>query len=258
MSFAYVGTELDVFALAENWKRYYGSFSRLSSRATSSRWAPGSAPRHARSATGPPGAGPASSRTPVWREGSARRSPPAPCPAVAARRPRDVSSLPAEDLYDTILYIDVLEHIADDRAELAAAALHLKPGGRLAVLSPAHAWLFTPFDAAIGHHRRYTRKTLAALAPPSLVLERLDYLDSAGLLLSLGNRLFLKSAHPTAAQILLWDRRVVPVSRVLDPLLLRRAGKSVLGIWRRGGEEGTRPAARLDGSNRGRAQGAFL
>ena len=26
MSFAYVGTELDVFALAENWKRYYGSF----------------------------------------------------------------------------------------------------------------------------------------------------------------------------------------------------------------------------------------
>ena len=121
------------------------------------------------------------------------------------------------------------------------------------MLSPAHPWLFTPFDAAIGHYRRYTRKTLAALAPPTLVQERLDYLDSAGLLLSLGNRLFLKSAHPTAAQILLWDRRVVPVSRVLDPLLRRRAGKSVLAIWRRGGEEGAGLAARLNGGNCGRA-----
>jgi SAM-dependent methyltransferase len=145
----------------------------------------------------------------------------------------DVSTLDVDDLYDTILYVDVLEHVADDRAELAAAARHLKPGGRLAVLSPAHEWLFTPFDAAIGHRRRYTRKTLAALAPPRLRLERLDYLDSAGLLLSLGNRLILKRARPTASQILLWDRRVVPVSRLLDQILLRRVGKSVLGIWRR-------------------------
>ena len=86
---------------------------------------------------------------------------------------------------------------------------------------------------AIGHHRRYTRKSLAALAPEGLVRERLDYLDAAGFFLSLGNRLLLKSAHPTAAQILFWDRRVIPVSRVLDPLLLRRAGKSVLAVWRR-------------------------
>ena len=46
--------------------------------------------------------------------------------------------------FDTILYIDVLEHIEDDRAELARAARHLAPGGHLVVLSPAHPWLFSP------------------------------------------------------------------------------------------------------------------
>jgi len=241
MSFAYVGTELDVFALAENWKRYYGSFLApfltgdvlevgAGLGATTRALCDGSARRWTCLEPDPGLA---------LKIGSALASGALPRCCTAATG--DVASLPPDDLYDTILYVDVLEHIADDRAELAAAALHLKPGGRLAVLSPAHAWLFTPFDAAIGHHRRYTRKTLAAVAPPSLVRERLDYLDSAGLFLSLGNRLFLKSAHPTAAQILFWDRRVVPLSRVLDPLLLRSAGKSVLGIWRRSAEEGAVP-----------------
>src|SRR5450432_2619938 len=59
--------------------------------------------------------------------------------------------------FDTIVYIDVLEHIEDDRGELKLAAAHLRPGGRMIVLSPAHQWLFAPFDAAIGHFRRYNR-----------------------------------------------------------------------------------------------------
>jgi SAM-dependent methyltransferase len=233
MSFSYVGTELDVFALAENWKAYYGSFlkpflsgdvlevgaglgatTRVLCDGTQTRWTclePD--PRLAA----------------VIARTAADGALPACCRAVAG----NVASLPASDLYDAILYVDVLEHIADDRGELAAASRHLKPGGRLVVLSPAHAWLYTPFDAAIGHHRRYTKATLAAAAPAGLTRERLDYLDAAGLLLSLGNRLLLRSAHPTAAQILFWDRRVIPVSRVLDRLLGRRAGKSVLGVWRR-------------------------
>jgi SAM-dependent methyltransferase len=240
MSFSYVGTELDVFALADNWKAYYGSFlkpflsgdvlevgaglgatTRALCDGASTRWTC-LEPDPALAAT--------------ISRGISAGALPACCRAVAG----DVAALPADDLYDAILYVDVLEHIRDDRAELAAAARHLKAGGRLAVLSPAHAWLFTPFDAAIGHHRRYTKATLAAASPAELETERLDYLDAAGFFLSLGNRLLLRSAHPTAGQILFWDRRVIPVSRVLDRILGRRAGKSVLGIWRR-----TAPATTL-------------
>jgi SAM-dependent methyltransferase len=134
--------------------------------------------------------------------------------------------------FDAILYLDVLEHIEDDHAEMRRAAEHLKEGGRVIVLAPAHPWLFTPFDAAVGHFRRYTKETLAAAAPPGLRTEKLIYLDSVGLAASLANRLLLKSAMPSHAQIQTWDRLMVPVSRILDPLLGNSAGKSVLGVWR--------------------------
>lgn len=233
MSSTYVGRELDVFALAENWKAYYGSFlspflagdvlevgaglgatTRVLCDGTQSSWT-----------CLEPDAILAGIVARAIADGALPRC----CRAAAG----GVASLAAPDLYDAILYIDVLEHVADDRGELAGAARHLRPGGYLAVLSPAHAWLYTPFDAAIGHHRRYTKETLAAAAPDGLTRERLDYLDAAGLVLSLGNRLLLRSAQPTAAQVLFWDRFVIPVSRLLDRALGRRVGKSVLGIWRR-------------------------
>jgi SAM-dependent methyltransferase len=136
--------------------------------------------------------------------------------------------------FDTILYIDVLEHIADDRAELASAATRLTAGGHIVVLAPAHQWLFTPFDQAIGHHRRYSRPSLRRAAPPELDLVRLVYLDSVGMLASLGNRLLLKSATPGPRQIAVWDRLMVPASRLVDPLLGHTVGKSVLAVWRKG------------------------
>jgi SAM-dependent methyltransferase len=144
-----------------------------------------------------------------------------------------LQSLDPEPRFDTVLYIDVLEHIEDDVAELRQAAARLRPGGRLIVLAPAHQSLFSPFDAAIGHHRRYDRRSLGALRPEGLALERMFYLDSAGLLASAANRLLLRASLPTPAQIRLWDRRLVPVSRVLDPVLAHRAGKTVVAVFRR-------------------------
>jgi SAM-dependent methyltransferase len=134
--------------------------------------------------------------------------------------------------YDTLLYVDVLEHVADDRGELEDAAQRLRPGGHLVVMSPAHQWLFTPFDAAIGHHRRYAAAELAACAPRSLELARLRYLDAAGIVASLGNRVLLRAPLPTPRQIAIWDRWLVPISRRLDPLLGYAVGKSVLAVWR--------------------------
>src|SRR5262245_19374624 len=95
--------------------------------------------------------------------------------------------------FDTVLYVDTLEHIAEDRAELDRAAGFLDGGGHLLVLAPAHQWLFSPFDRSIGHHRRYTRRSLAAIGPGSLELVKLIYLDAVGLLASLANRVLLRS-----------------------------------------------------------------
>ena len=144
-----------------------------------------------------------------------------------------LESIREDEFFDTILYVDVLEHIEDDRGELDRAARHLKPSGVIVVLSPAHQWLFTPFDRAIGHYRRYSKRSIRSLTPDGTVLVSLKYLDSIGLFASLGNRLLLRKAMPSRAQVAFWDREVVPISTVVDPLLRHSAGKSILAVWRK-------------------------
>lgn len=144
-----------------------------------------------------------------------------------------LDALEAGDTFSAILYMDVLEHIAEDRLELIRASLHLKKSGVICVLSPAHAWLYSEFDKAIGHYRRYTKAGLAAMDLPGLKLERLRYLDCCGVLPSAANRFLLRSSMPTGRQIILWDRLLVPVSRLVDPLLGYSMGKSVLAVWRK-------------------------
>ena len=233
--FKYSGTELDLFAQAKNWKAYWaGTISRYVGRRVLA-----------------VGAGTGSTikllctqRQERWlslepdaelADRMQRRRAEGDFPRTVAIKVGRVADLTPADQFDTVLYIDVLEHIEDDRLELERAAMHVSSGGYIVVLAPAHQSLFTPFDAAVGHFRRYSRKCLLDLTPSGLTPVLARYLDSVGLLASLGNRLFLKSSMPTHGQIKLWDSALVRASRVLDPLTFRRVGKSILIVWRKGG-----------------------
>jgi SAM-dependent methyltransferase len=138
-----------------------------------------------------------------------------------------------KDTFDSLLYIDVLEHIANDEVEIVTAAQRLRIGGHLIMLAPAHQFLYSPFDAAIGHHRRYSRPDIARLTPPSLQPILLRYLDSVGMIASLANRLMLKASQPKLSEIRFWDRFMVPLSRLVDSITGYHIGKSLLCIWRR-------------------------
>lgn len=142
-----------------------------------------------------------------------------------------IEQLDEKDLFDCILYADVLEHILDDKKEMQMAAKHLKPQGKLLVLSPAHPALFSPFDTEIGHFRRYHRASLRALTPPDLELRHLFYVDSAGMIASLGNKIFLRQGLPTDKQIHFWDRVLIRISKFLDPVFNYNIGKSIIGVW---------------------------
>ncbi len=135
--------------------------------------------------------------------------------------------------FDAVLYIDVLEHIAADEEELTRASSRLRSGGHLIVLSPAFQFLFSPFDEAVGHFRRYTRESLLAVAPRELELVFARYYDSVGFFASVANRLLLHKSCPTQNDVLFWDRILVPISRVLDRVVAHRFGKSVIAVWRR-------------------------
>jgi hypothetical protein len=75
---------------------------------------------------------------------------------------------------------------------------------------------------------------LRAICPASLRLETMKHLDCAGLLLSAANAFLLRQTMPTRAQLLFWDRSMVPISRVVDGLLRYVVGKSILAVWRTG------------------------
>jgi len=229
----YVGQELDLFARAANWKTYFGAAIAPFVRGDVLEVGAGigQTTRHL-----------CDGRQRSWTCLE-------PDPTLADRLERDAdvrslsprpsihigttASLGNERWFDTILYIDVLEHIEHDRAELERAASLLTQNGALIVLSPAFQFLFSDFDRSVGHFRRYTASTLDAVIPTGLQRVRLQYLDSVGFLASLANRALLRQSMPTARQIRLWDGRMVPVSRLLDPVLSRLFGRSVIGVYER-------------------------
>lgn len=147
-----------------------------------------------------------------------------------------LTDLPPDRLFDSIIYIDVIEHIKDDRFEIHNAAAHMRPGGHLIVLCPAHQWLFSPFDNSVGHFRRYSKAMFRALPPPELSERRMLYLDSIGLFASIANKFVLSQSLPTRRQISFWDICLVRASRVTDWCLRYSVGKSVLGVWQGQGE----------------------
>ena len=144
-----------------------------------------------------------------------------------------LGTLARRPYFDCVLYVDVLEHIQDDHGQITACAEFVRAGGYIVILAPAHEWLFSEFDKRIGHLRRYDRRLLRALMPPNWTETKLVYLDSLGVLLSLGNALLLRQSMPSRAQILTWDRIGIPLSRILDRIFLGNLGKSVLAVWKK-------------------------
>jgi SAM-dependent methyltransferase len=86
--------------------------------------------------------------------------------------------------FDTIICINVLEHVQDDVAAVAAMADVVEPGGAVAILVPAHPALFGQYDQMEGHFRRYSRQGLRRLVVGSgldvVRLHRFNMLGAAG------------------------------------------------------------------------------
>jgi len=113
----------------------------------------------------------------------------------------------AGDRIDTIVCLNVLEHVQDDRAALDRMRDVLQPGGRLVLLVPSYPFLYCGFDRAIGHYRRYSRRSLAAAVEKAgfkvIHREAFNFLGIFGWLLN--GKILRRTSLPTV-QLLLYDR----------------------------------------------------
>jgi len=139
--------------------------------------------------------------------------------------------------FDTILCLNVLEHIESDRQAVVNLLKALEPGGHLLLFVPAFEALYSSLDRLAGHHRRYTRAQLAELVPAGLAhVARNEYFNSIGGLGWWVNKFMPhKSLNDSAVngQVRLFDRYILPISRLINPVTRNIFGQSVVFAVRR-------------------------
>jgi len=149
--------------------------------------------------------------------------------SVAELRLPAVSPALAAERLDTVVCLNVLEHIEDDRASLRAMHDLLQPGGRLVLLVPSLRALYGTLDEALGHFRRYVPAELSEkLGAAGFRIRHLEYFNLAGVPgWWVAGRVLRRRLIPTGA--LRWYEALVPLFR-LERLLPWRIGQSLIAI----------------------------
>ena len=132
---------------------------------------------------------------------------------------------------DSVVCLNVLEHIKDDRLALSNMDSILGPGGKVILIVPAFKGLYGPIDANLGHYRRYGRRELAALAGRAgLKVRRLNYMNSVGFIGWWMNARVLPRQAQSESQIMIFDRLIVPVMSRIESVVRPPFGQSIFAV----------------------------
>ena len=130
---------------------------------------------------------------------------------------------------DSIVYVNVLEHTADDENEIRVIGETLGPRGRVFIFVPALSWLYGSFDREINHYRRYSRGDLESKCRAAgfrILASR--YFDLLGVLPWWVKYRVLQSNKLEPGAVRFYDRRIVPVARKLESMVAPPLGKNLL------------------------------
>lgn len=133
--------------------------------------------------------------------------------------------------FDTGIALNVLEHIKDDADALRNVYDALNQNGRLILLVPAHQWLYCSVDRAVGHYRRYNRKSMSALvAKTGFRIKRMKFFSFFSILGWLIYGHLLKKKVMECQSIGLYNS-LVPVIKPFENFFIRgRAGISLIVV----------------------------
>jgi 2-polyprenyl-3-methyl-5-hydroxy-6-metoxy-1,4-benzoquinol methylase len=137
-----------------------------------------------------------------------------------------------DEAFDTVILLDVLEHIEDDVTLLARLGARLGLGGHLILKVPAMPSLYSPMDEAIGHRRRYDKTSLTqVISGCGLEVVRIWSFNAAAVPAWWWNGRVLKRRSPPQEQVALYNR-LVPALRPLDRLARLFCGVSLFAVAR--------------------------
>lgn len=130
---------------------------------------------------------------------------------------------------DTIVYINVLEHVEDDAAELQLMNETLGENGKICIFVPAVPFLLSDFDRQIGHFRRYSRRELVKKCEHAgfkvLIARGFDF---PGILPWLVKYRLMRSLSIEQSMVKLYDRLFVPSIRVIEDVVKPPIGKNLI------------------------------
>lgn len=135
--------------------------------------------------------------------------------------------------YDTVILLNVIEHLKNDAKAVENCHFLLKAGGNLIVLAPAYNFLYSKLDKAIGHYRRYSAASLASLfnkkAFEMVCSQYFNLLGAGGWLFF--NRIMRKKKIE-GNSMALFDK-MVPLAKSLDHLTGHKAGLSAIAVGKK-------------------------
>lgn len=134
--------------------------------------------------------------------------------------------------FDFIYTSNVLEHIVDDIETLRNLRRKMSRNSKIAIFVPAFEIIWTSLDDKVGHQRRYTKKTLTeCLREAGFEIEEIGYRDSVGFMLAIIFKFIgSKSGEPGATSLIIFDKMLLPISRLLDKITSPFFGKNLFAI----------------------------
>jgi 2-polyprenyl-3-methyl-5-hydroxy-6-metoxy-1,4-benzoquinol methylase len=143
----------------------------------------------------------------------------------------DIAATADVRLYDSVILVNVLEHIDDDSSALEKLRLSLKPGGRVCVFVPAFDGLYSDFDQRIGHRRRYRRSQLvSALDRAGFAITEARYVNTVGALAWWVVARQLGQVPTRQWSVSVYDKLVVPTLRKIEAGRDPRFGQSLFCV----------------------------
>ena len=131
--------------------------------------------------------------------------------------------------YSAVVSLNVIEHLKNDEAALRGAHNALLPGGYFIAFTPAFPVLMSGFDRAVGHYRRYTKKTARKLLTNNgFEIVETYYVNSVGWFAWLFGMRLLKITPKDSLLLKLWDKLVIPVVSKFESVIPPPFGQSIL------------------------------